>query len=454
MHIHVLGIGGTFMSALAMLARDLGFTVTGSDENCYPPISDLLQDNNINWTRGYVDSSDALRADCVIVGNAIKRGMPVMEDVLNNTKKYTSGPQWLAENVLINRRVIAIAGTHGKTTTTSMLSFILEKAGFDPGFLIGGVARNFNTSSKLGKGEYFVIEADEYDTAFFDKRPKFMHYRPEIAILNNLEFDHADIYPNLAAIQLQFHYLARTIPSKGLILKPGSDTALNDVIKSGLYSNMEEIGLKSGTDWYATLDDECGSKFDVYYKNQKVTEVNWSVIGDYNVENALMALAASNKIGINPDTAAAALSEFMPVKRRLEVRGVSHGVTVYDDFAHHPTAISRTITALNKSKRHARVFAVMEFSSYTMREGFHEDTMAHALDGVTKAYILNPEKFAHQKMTSQWQVPFKVLDSVDDIVANLAEEVKPEDAILVMSNRGFGNIHNKLLEKIESGGIK
>jgi len=454
MHIHILGIGGTFMSALALLARDLGFIVTGSDENCYPPISYLLEENKITWTHGYVDSSDALRADCVIVGNAIKRGMPVMEDVLNHTKKYTSGPQWLAENVLNARRVIAIAGTHGKTTTTSMLSYILEKAGFDPGFLIGGVARNFDTSSKLGGGEYFVIEADEYDTAFFDKRPKFMHYRPEIAILNNLEFDHADIYPNLAAIKQQFHFLIRTIPSNGLILKPGNDFAINDVIKSGLYSNLENIGLKSDTDWYATIKDNCGSEFDVFYKSQKVAEVNWSVIGDYNVENALMAIAASNKIGISPSISSAALSEFMPVKRRLEVRGVSNGVTVYDDFAHHPTAIRRTIDALNKSKRHARVFAVMEFSSYTMREGFHEDTMAHALDGVTKAYILNPEKFAHQKMTSQWQIPYQVLDRVDDIVLNISQEVKPNDAILVMSNRGFGNIHNKLLEKIKGVDIK
>lgn len=454
MHIHILGIGGTFMSALALLARELGHTVTGSDENCYPPISFLLQDNNIEWTSGYKDSSDALKADCVIVGNAIKRGMPVMEDVLNHSKKYISGPQWLAENVLNTRRVIAIAGTHGKTTTTSMLSFILEKAGYDPGFLIGGVARNFNISSKLGTGQYFVIEADEYDTAFFDKRPKFMHYRPEIAILNNLEFDHADIYPDLAAIKQQFHYLVRTIPSSGLILKPGNDDSLNDVIKKGLYSNLENIGLECKNNWHAKLLDESGSEFDVYYNNRKVTKVNWSVIGDYNVENALMAIAASYRIGINPDIAAAALSEFMPVKRRLEVRGEINGVTVYDDFAHHPTAIRRTISALIKSKRHKRILAVMEFSSYTMREGFHENTMAHALDEVAQAYILNPDKFAHQNMTSKWQIPFQVLNTVDDIVTNVARDVQPGDAILVMSNRGFGNIHNKLLEKIQSVIVK
>lgn len=453
MHLHILGIGGTFMSAIAMLARSLGHKVTGSDENCYPPISNLLQENNIVWTDGYVDSTDALRADCVVVGNAVKRGMPVIEDVLNNTKNYVSGPEWLAQHVLNKRKVMAVAGTHGKTTTTSMLSFILDKAGLNPGFLVGGVARNFNTSSRLGDGEWFVIEADEYDTAFFDKRPKFMHYRPQVAIMNNLEFDHADIYPNLEAIKQQFHFLTRSMPSSGLILKPQADVELDDVINRGLYSKLENVALAGNADWRAELRDDSGSEFIVYYQDKRVAEVIWSVIGDYNVENALMAIAASFYAGVRPEVAARALAEFLPVKRRLEVRGVCNDITVYDDFAHHPTSIRRTVNALTSSKRHARVLAVMEFSSYTMREGFHVDSMAQALDGVDIAFILKPEKFAHESMTQNWQVPFQVLNSVDDIVEQVARESRPNDAVLVMSNRGFDNIHEKLVNRMQSSNV-
>lgn len=448
LHLHILGIGGTFMSALAILASELGHVVTGSDENCYPPISDLLLKNNITWTDGYIDSSDALKADCIIVGNSVKRGMPVIEDILDKKKPYISGPQWLAENILVNYNVIAVAGTHGKTTTTSMLSFILDKAGCNPGFLIGGVSRNFNTSVRLGCGKWFVIEADEYDTAFFDKRPKFIHYHPKIAILNNLEFDHADIYPNLDAIKLQFHYLLRTIPKSGLIIKPKTDKALNEVVKIGAYSNIEEICLKSDANWRAKLLDESGSAFQVFYQNELVGQVDWSLIGDFNVENALMAIAASHHAGADLSIAMQALSEFLPAKRRLEVRGQCHDITVYDDFAHHPTAIARTLLALKKSSRHKRILAVMEFSSYTMREGYHIDSMAHALDGVDKAFILNPQQFSHAQMTSHWRFPFQVLDSVADIVAAVSKDVKPYDAVLVMSNRGFDDIHQKLIGSI------
>lgn len=453
MHLHILGIGGTFMSAIAMLARDLGHKVTGSDENCYPPISNLLRENDIQWTDGYVDSSAALQADCVIVGNAVKRGMPVIEDILNNTKNYVSGPEWLASNVLSKRKVIAVAGTHGKTTTTSMLSFILDKAGFKPGFLVGGVARNFNASSCLGSGEWFVIEADEYDTAFFDKRPKFMHYRPQVAIMNNLEFDHADIYPDLEAIKQQFHCLTRSMPSSGLILKPQADVALDDVISRGSYSKLENVALHGNADWHAELIDPSGAEFIVYKQNKRVAEVKWSVIGDYNVENALMAIAASNYAGVKPEVAADALAEFLPVKRRLEVRGVWNDITVYDDFAHHPTSIRRTVNALTSSKRHARVLAVMEFSSYTMREGFHVESMHDALDGVDKAFILKPQNFAYESMTSSWQVPFQVLDNVDDIVEQVVSESRPNDAVLVMSNRGFDNIHEKLVNRMQSRNV-
>ncbi|OGV32375.1 MAG: UDP-N-acetylmuramate:L-alanyl-gamma-D-glutamyl-meso-diaminopimelate ligase [Legionellales bacterium RIFCSPHIGHO2_12_FULL_35_11] len=449
MHLHILGISGTFMSALAMLAKDLGHEVTGSDAACYPPISDLLYEKGISWTEGYENTIDALRSDCVIVGNAIKRGMPVMEDVLNAGKKYISGPQWLAENILGKYKVIAISGTHGKTTTTSMISYILEFAGLNPGFLIGGVASNFRTSSRLGIGEWFVIEADEYDTAFFDKRPKFIHYHPKVAILNNLEFDHADIYPDLASIKLQFHYLLRTIPSKGLVIKPKSSVALNDVLKMGSYCNTEEVSLTSNANWQAKLKIPSASSFEVYHCNQLVAQVNWNLIGDFNVENALAAIAASFYAGVSPEISARALEEFIPVKRRLEVKASAHDITVYDDFAHHPTAISKTIQALKKSKRHQRIIAVIEFSSYTMRTGVHVNELKHALDGIDEAYLLNPQDFAHNLFTSEWKFPYSVLNSTDEIVSQVTSRVLPNDAVLVMSNRGFDNIHKKLAESID-----
>jgi UDP-N-acetylmuramate: L-alanyl-gamma-D-glutamyl-meso-diaminopimelate ligase len=448
MHLHILGLSGTFMSALAMLAKATGFKVTGSDTNCYPPISDLLTENGITWTEGYEDNTDALRADCVVVGNAITRGMPVIEDVLDAGKPYISGPQWLAENILTKYKVMAVSGTHGKTTTTSMLSFILHEAKLNPGFLIGGVASNFNTSSRLGDGEWFVIEADEYDSAFFDKRPKFIHYHPQVAILNNLEFDHADIYPNLDSIKLQFHYLLRTIPKSGLIIKPKDDVALNQVINIGSYSRIEQISLTSDANWRAELQDDSGSSFHVYHQNKLVAKINWSLIGDFNVENALAAMAASFYAGVKPEVAARALEQFRPVKRRLEVRSSSNDITVYDDFAHHPTAIAKTVKALKESRRHQRIIAVMEFSSYTMRQGIHIEGMSRALDGVDEAYILIPEHFSHTEMSRNWKFPFKFLANANEIVDVVAKVAKPHDAILVMSNRGFDNIHQKLADRI------
>ncbi len=298
MHLHILGVSGTFMSALALLARDAGFKVTGCDANCYPPVSDLLQAKGIEWTEGYEDSTQALKADCVIVGNAIKRGMPVLEAVLNTGKNYISGPQWLAENILPRYRVMAVSGTHGKTTTTSMLAFILHQAGLQPGFLIGGVAPNFNTSANLGEGEWFVIEADEYDSAFFDKRPKLMHYRPEVAILNNLEFDHADIYENLAAIQQQFHYYLKTIPAKGVVIKPRDDAALNEVLARGVFSAVNDLAFSGDATWRAELLDDSGQAFRVWHQGKVVTEVHWPLIGQFNVENGLAAIAASSFAGV------------------------------------------------------------------------------------------------------------------------------------------------------------
>lgn len=390
MHLHILGIGGTFMSALAILAREAGHIVTGCDANCYPPVSDLLRAKDIEWTEGYEESAQALSADCVIIGNAIKRGMPVIESVLDAGIPYISGPQWLAEHILPRYRVFAVAGTHGKTTTTSMLTHILNAAGRDPGFLIGGVAPNFNTSARLGNGDCFVIEADEYDSAFFDKRPKFMHYRPEVAILNNLEFDHADIYENLPAIQTQFHYLIRTIPPKGCIIKPRDDAALNGVLSRGLFCALEELAFTGDSTWKAELLDGHGQSFRVFYHGEAIAEIHWSLIGRFNVENALAALAASYHAGVEPLVAAHALETFMPVKRRLEVKYTVQGITIYDDFAHHPTAITKTIDALKRSGRHQRIFVVLEFASYTMRSGVHAEQIGDALNGVDGVYLLKP----------------------------------------------------------------
>lgn len=450
MHLHILGISGTFMSALALLARELGFKVTGSDAHCYPPVSDLLAAKGITWTEGYDDDTQTLKADCVLVGNAMKRGMPVIESLLNAGKPYTSGPQWLADNVLSHRRVLAVAGTHGKTTTTSMLAFILHQAGLQPGFLIGGVATDFNTSAQLGKSEWFVIEADEYDSAFFDKRPKFMHYRPEVAILNNLEFDHADIYADLPAIQQQFHYFLKTIPSKGLVVKPRDDAALNDVLSRGQFSRLENIALSGDATWRAEILDETGQAFRVWHHGCEVAEVHWSLIGAFNVENGLAAIAASNFAGVKPAVAAAALEQFSPVKRRLEVKSDQNGIVVYDDFAHHPTAITKTIQALKRSGRHQRILVVLEFASYTMRSGVHANEMKRALDGVDAAFILNPSQFCLDEITRFWPYPYQALATTSEIVDSIAKMARPGDAVLVMSNRGFDNIHQQLVEVFRS----
>jgi UDP-N-acetylmuramate: L-alanyl-gamma-D-glutamyl-meso-diaminopimelate ligase len=447
MHIHILGISGTFMSALAILAREAGYHVTGSDANCYEPVKSLLEAKGIEWTEGYEDTTQALKADCVVVGNAISRGKPVLEAVISARKPYTSGPQWLADNILHRYQVIAIAGTHGKTTTTSMLAWILHDTGCNPGFLIGGVAPNFNTSARLGDGKWFVIEADEYDSAFFDKRPKFMHYRPQIAILNNLEFDHADIYSDLAAIQKQFHYLMRCIPKDGLVLKPQGDAALNEVIASGTYSTVEGMTLNGDADWRAELLDPSGSAFKIFHKSEMLAEIHWPLIGRFNVENGLAAFAASIHAGVNPELAARALERFAPVKRRLEVKYQDHGITVYDDFAHHPTAIEKTISALKQSKRHERVIVLIEFASYTMRTGVHLPHITKALEGVDAVYILEPN-FSLGSVTPDWSFKYAILKSTDALIEAALKNVRPGDALLVMSNRGFDNIHQRLIDAI------
>ncbi|PJE11593.1 UDP-N-acetylmuramate:L-alanyl-gamma-D-glutamyl-meso-diaminopimelate ligase [Legionella sp.] len=449
MHLHILGIGGTFMSALAILAREAGFKVTGCDANCYSPVSDLLQSKQVEWTEGYEDSTQALKADCVIVGNAIKRGMPVLEAVLNAGKNYISGPQWLAENILTRYRVLSVSGTHGKTTTTSMLAFILQQAGKQPGFLIGGVAPNFNTSAYLGQGDWFVIEADEYDSAFFDKRPKLMHYRPEIAILNNLEFDHADIYTDLPSIQQQFHYYLKTIPGKGVVIKPRDDAALNEVLTRGVFSTVEDLAFQGEAVWRAELLNDNGQSFRIWHKGEAVAEVNWPLIGQFNIENGLAALAASSHAGVEIEVAARALEKFQPVKRRLEVKSERHGVTIYDDFAHHPTAITKTIAALKQSGRHKRIFAVLEFASYTMKTGVHAEAMADALAPVDGAYVLEPQ-FDLQKVAKGWTCPHEIFPNTTGIVDAIVAKVQPGDAVLIMSNRGFDNIHSQLTARVDT----
>ncbi len=449
MHLHILGIGGTFMSALAILARQLGHQVTGCDVNCYPPVSDLLVDKNIEWTVGYENCQDALKADLVIVGNVIKRGMPVLEAVLNSGQRYMSGPQWIAEEVLPNYRVLAVAGTHGKTTTTSMLAHILQEAGCAPGFLIGGVAPNFGTSARLGEGEWFVIEADEYDSAFFDKRPKMIHYHPEVAILNNLEFDHADIYPNLEAIQLQFHYYLKTIKSAGLVLKPRDDKALNEVIQKGVFCHLEEFALGGDVNWRAELVDEGGGHFYVWHHHERVADVKWPLMGRFNVENGLAAIAASHHAGVAVDVAAAALGSFKPVKRRLEVKLDHHGIVVYDDFAHHPTAIAKTVDALKRSGKHERVLVVLEFASNTMRAGVHLDSMPKALAEADQIFFLKPKQFDLEKHVQNWHSCYEMLPVSSMIVKRVADEVRAGDAVVIMSNHGFDNIHQDLVEAIK-----
>lgn len=472
-HMHILGIGGTFMSAVALLARAQGYTVTGCDASCYPPISDLLQQNGILWKEGYEEDAQALQADIVVIGNAIKRGMPVLEAVLNARKPYLSGPEWIAKNVLVHYQTIAIAGTHGKTTTTSMVVHILETAGLQPGFLIGGVAANFHTNARLGKGSWFVIEADEYDSAFFDKRPKMMHYHPQVAVLNNLEFDHADIYPNLEAIQQQFHYYLKTIAQNGVVIKPRTDQALNTVVEKGLFSPLEEFSITQdnysltppvilstardllnntsidNTGWFAQLLDESGSTFAVYRGQQRLAEVHWNLLGQFNVENGLAAMIACSHAGVPPEVSAKALETFTPVKRRLEVKLQYQGITLYDDFAHHPTAIRRTIDALKKSGKHRRILVVLEFASNTMRSGVHAQHMPEALSSADHVFIKNPAQFDLEYLSKTCQSDCTILEDSNSIVEHVIQYAEPGDGIVIMSNRGFDNIQQSLAEALE-----
>ncbi len=445
MHIHILGICGTFMAGVAVLAKQLGYKVTGSDAATYPPMSTQLEALGIKCYSGYLPENLEPAPDCVVIGNALSRGNPEVEMVFNRGLPYISGPQWLAENVLARRWVLAVAGTHGKTTTSSLLAWILEYIGDSPGFLIGGVPENFGVSARLGKGHFFVVEADEYDTAFFDKRSKFVHYRPRTLVLNNLEFDHADIFPDLAAIQRQFHHLIRTVPSTGLIIQKNNEAAIDEVLKQGCWTPRETFGDEE-SDWHAKSLSQEGSNFEVWYQGKPVGKVHWNLIGQHNVHNALAAIASSHHIGIPITLACKALKRFRNVKRRLELRGKVNGISVYDDFAHHPTAIAVTIEALRQKVGQQRIIAVLEPRSNTMRMGVHKDDLVSALGGADMVVL-------YQHKNLNWSL-FKIAKSlrhglvfkeVEELIGYLVTISSRGDHILIMSNGGFENIHNRLL---------
>ena len=448
-HIHILGICGTFMGGVAMIARELGYHVTGSDTNVYPPMSTFLENHGIEIIPNYDIAQLQPAPDLVVIGNAMSRGNPCVEYVLDNQLNYTSGPQWLHDNLLKDRWVLAVSGTHGKTTTTGMLAWILEKNGIDAGFLIGGVAGNFGISARAGSSKFFVIEADEYDSAFFDKRSKFVHYTPKTLIINNIEFDHADIFDDLKAIQRQFHHLVRTMPQSGCILSAVSDQNVQDTLKMGAYSQLQFIG--EGKEWFAKpLVTDC-SAFEVYHFGEKAGVVQWQIIGAHNMHNALMAIAASHHAGVSVAGACEALGSFINANRRLEVKGEVNGITVYDDFAHHPTAIEATIGALrSKVGKEARILAVLEPRSNTMKMGVHKEEIAPSLKDADAVFVYQPETIPWQVsvITDALTQPAKWSANLDELVDAVTREAKSGDHILVMSNGAFGGIHAKLLEKL------
>lgn len=451
MRIHILGIGGTFMGSVALLARDLGHEVTGADAKVYPPMSTQLEAHGIRLMEGYKAAHlDNTKPDLVIIGNALSRGNALVEAVLERGMRYTSGAQWVAENILPGRWVLAVAGTHGKTTTASMLAWILEYAGLKPGFLIGGVPENFGMSARLGDEPFFVIEADEYDTAFFDKRSKFVHYRPRTAILNNLEYDHADIFPDLAAISLQFHYFVRTVPASGLLIVNAQDNNLSDMLTKGYWSKTEYFG--SGKGWQAVPRKTEASRFQVLLNGRHQGEVAWELLGHHNMMNALAALAAAHHAGVPVKIAVAALEKFRNVKRRLEVCGAIRGITVYDDFAHHPTAIAATLQALRAHVGGQRILAVLELRSNTMRMGVHRDTLAESLALADKVLMLKPAdlNWNLDRVTSALAGRSAGYATVGEIIETLAKEARPDDHVLIMSNGGFDDIHARLMARLQA----
>jgi len=449
MHIHILGICGTFMGSLAVLAKELGHRVTGSDANVYPPMSTQLQAQGIELTQGYDAAQLTPAPDLVVIGNALSRGNPAVEYVLNQGLPYVSGPQWLADHVLQGRWVLAVARTHGQTTTSSMLAWVLEHAGMSPGFLIGGVPQNFGISARLGGTPFFVVEADEYDSAFFDKRSKFVHYRPRTAVLNNLEFDHADIFPDLAAIERQFHHLVRTIPGDGLIIHPQGEAALQRVIGMGCWTPVQTTG--DGGQWQARLLHDDGSRFEVRFDGVAQGVVEWELTGQHNVANALVCLAAARHVGVVPELGIAALSAFMNVKRRMEKVAEVRGVTIYDDFAHHPTAIATTLDGLRKRIGGARLIAIVEPRSNSMKLGAHRDGLPESVVQADHVFWYAPANLGWDlaATVASSTVPTTVCNSLEQIIAAVTALATPGTQIVVMSNGGFGGLHGKLAEALQ-----
>jgi UDP-N-acetylmuramate: L-alanyl-gamma-D-glutamyl-meso-diaminopimelate ligase len=445
MHLHILGICGTFMGGIAVIAKQAGHTVTGCDANVYPPMSTQLEAQGIALTEGWDPAQLTLEPDLFVIGNVVSRGNPLMEAILDRGLPYVSGPQWLAENVLRGRWTLAVAGTHGKTTTTSMLAWILEHAGLSPGFLIGGVPQDFGISARLTDSPFFVIEADEYDTAFFDKRSKFVHYRPRTALLNNLEYDHADIFPDLAAIETQFHHLVRTVPGQGLVVA-NAEQSLDRVLARGCWTPVERFGPAAG--WDAGEADASGA-FDVLLAGVVQGRVKWSLLGRHNQLNAVAAVACARHAGVPVAVAIEALSRFQGVKRRMEVRGTVRGVTVYDDFAHHPTAIDTTVAGLRARVGAARILAVLEPRSNTMKLGTMKAALPGSLRGADRVFCFAKDLGwdATEALAPLGGVA-STFDDLGALVEAVAAEARDGDHVLVMSNGGFGGVHGRLLERM------
>lgn len=450
MHIHILGICGTFMGSLALLAKELGHRVTGSDANVYPPMSTQLEEQGIALMQGYSAEHLKPAPDLVVVGNALSRGNPAVEYMLDAGLPYVSGPQWLAEHVLQGRWVLAVAGTHGKTTTSSMLAWILEYAGMQPGFLIGGVPQNFGVSARLGETDFFVVEADEYDSAFFDKRSKCVHYRPRTTVLNNLEFDHADIFPDLAAIELQFHHLLRTVPSNGLVIYPAREEALQRVVAKGCWTPVQTTGADG--QWQAQLLKDDGSDFSVTLDGVEQGRVQWSLTGLHNVANALAALAAARHVGVMAEHGAQALGEFQNVKRRMQKLACVHGVTVYDDFAHHPTAIASTLDGLRKQVGKQQIIAVIEPRSNSMKLGAHRQGLAPSTVDADHVFWYAPDNLGWDLAGAVADAPVstRVCNTLQEIIDGVLALAQADTQVVIMSNGGFGGIHTQLIEALEA----
>ncbi len=447
MKLHILGIAGTFMGGVAALARELGHEVEGSDQNIYPPMSTQLERLGIALKPGYEAANISADCDEIVVGNALSRGNEAVEHVLDAGLRYTSGAQWLSERLLPGRDVLAVAGTHGKTTTTTILSYLLERAGRAPGFLIGGVAEDFGVSARIGGGREFVVEADEYDTAFFDKRSKFVHYRPLVAILNNLEYDHADIFPDVAAIQRQFHHLVRTVPRRGRLLVNGHDRHLREVLAMGCWTPVERFGFDPSFEWSARKLRDDGSAFVVLHAGQELGTVEWPMLGDHNVLNGLAALAACSAVGVDVASVIPSLAGFSSVKRRMEVIGEHDGITVYDDFAHHPTAIATTLAGLRAKVGAARIVVAMEPRSNSMRLGAHAQALAPSLDiADVVVFLARPElPWDADQVIAAIRGDARAVADADALVARLREIARDGDHVVFMSNGGFDGAPRRFL---------